>query len=155
MASFRSERACKQRPDRLIGLILLGNNAVNITAAALVTILAQRLGGQGAVLVATFVLILVGGVVRVSDSGLGCGPAGSGFHGWPFCVANNSPANSSYKWDYAAGATTGEQYDCSLANIPSDLDYAPAGQSNPGPTFEGQANIPGPAVPATIWKSRA
>ena len=48
-----------QRPDRLIGLILLGNNAVNITAAALVTILAQRLGGQGAVLVATFILTIV------------------------------------------------------------------------------------------------
>lgn len=48
-----------QRPDRLIGLILLGNNAVNIAAAALVTILAQRLGGQGAVLVATFALTLV------------------------------------------------------------------------------------------------
>ncbi|RPI58348.1 MAG: HlyC/CorC family transporter, partial [Lysobacterales bacterium] len=48
-----------QRPDRLIGLILLGNNAVNLTAAALVTILAQRLGGQGAVLVATFVLTIV------------------------------------------------------------------------------------------------
>ena len=37
-----------QRPDRLIGLILLGNNAVNLAAAALVTILAQRLGGEGA-----------------------------------------------------------------------------------------------------------
>jgi Mg2+/Co2+ transporter CorB len=48
-----------QRPDRLIGLILLGNNAVNITAAAIVTVLAQRLGGQGAVLVATFVLTVV------------------------------------------------------------------------------------------------
>jgi len=33
----------------------------------------------------TFLLILVGGIVRVSDSGLGCGPAGSGFSGWPFC----------------------------------------------------------------------
>jgi heme A synthase len=33
----------------------------------------------------TFVLIIVGGIVRVSDSGLGCGPGGSGFHGWPFC----------------------------------------------------------------------
>ena len=75
-----------------------------------------------------------------------------GFHGWPFCVANNSVANTSYRWDYAAGATTGSQYDCSLANIPSDLDYAPAGQSNPGPSFQGQATIPGPAVPATIWK---
>jgi Mg2+/Co2+ transporter CorB len=48
-----------QRPDRLIGLILLGNNAVNISAAALVTLLAQNLGGQGAVLLATFVLTIV------------------------------------------------------------------------------------------------
>jgi heme A synthase len=37
------------------------------------------------------VLIIVGGVVRVSDSGLGCGPAGSGFHGWPFCNGDVVP----------------------------------------------------------------
>jgi len=36
-------------------------------------------------IVATFVLIVIGGVVRVSESGLGCGPAGSGTHGWPLC----------------------------------------------------------------------
>ena len=36
-------------------------------------------------IVATFVLIVLGGVVRVSDSGLGCGAAGSGTHGWPLC----------------------------------------------------------------------
>jgi Mg2+/Co2+ transporter CorB len=47
------------RPDRLIGLILLGNTTVNIAVAALVTILAQRLGGQGAVLAATFILAIV------------------------------------------------------------------------------------------------
>jgi heme A synthase len=41
--------------------------------------------------IATFVLIMVGGVVRVSDSGLGCGPAGSGFHGWPFCNGDVVP----------------------------------------------------------------
>jgi heme A synthase len=41
--------------------------------------------------VATFVLIIVGGVVRVSDSRLGCGPAGSGFHGWPFCNGDVVP----------------------------------------------------------------
>jgi heme A synthase len=41
--------------------------------------------------IATFVLIVVGGVVRVSDSGLGCGPAGSGFHGWPFCNGDVVP----------------------------------------------------------------
>ena len=33
----------------------------------------------------TFLLVLVGGVVRVSESGLGCGPSGSGLHGWPLC----------------------------------------------------------------------
>ena len=41
--------------------------------------------------ISTFVLIIVGGVVRVSDSGLGCGPAGSGFHGWPFCNGDVVP----------------------------------------------------------------
>ena len=44
--------------------------------------------------IATFVLIIVGGVVRVSDSGLGCGPAGSGFHGWPFCNGDVVPGVS-------------------------------------------------------------
>ena len=41
--------------------------------------------------VATFLLIVLGGVVRVSDSGLGCGPAGSGFHGWPLCRGDLVP----------------------------------------------------------------
>jgi heme A synthase len=41
--------------------------------------------------IATFVLIILGGIVRVSDSGLGCGPAGSGFHGWPFCNGDVVP----------------------------------------------------------------
>lgn len=35
--------------------------------------------------VAVFALIVLGGIVRVSDSGLGCGPAGSGTRGWPLC----------------------------------------------------------------------
>src|SRR5437764_3227148 len=39
---------------------------------------------NGAIL-ATFALIVLGGVVRVSDSGLGCGAAGSGTRGWPLC----------------------------------------------------------------------
>lgn len=38
-----------------------------------------------ATIVMTFLLVIIGGIVRVSDSGLGCGPANSGFHGWPFC----------------------------------------------------------------------
>jgi heme A synthase len=33
----------------------------------------------------TFLLIVAGGIVRVSDSGLGCGAAGSGTEGWPLC----------------------------------------------------------------------
>ncbi|MEO0423178.1 MAG: HlyC/CorC family transporter [Pseudomonadota bacterium] len=37
------------RPDRLIGLILLGNNAVNFSASALVTLIAQEIGGSGGV----------------------------------------------------------------------------------------------------------
>ncbi|HEY1358578.1 MAG TPA: COX15/CtaA family protein [Thermoleophilaceae bacterium] len=44
-----------------------------------------------ATVVATFVLVVVGGFVRVSDSGLGCGPKGSGFHGWPFCNGDVVP----------------------------------------------------------------
>jgi heme A synthase len=43
---------------------------------------------------ATLVLILIGGIVRVSDSGLGCGPAGSGTHGWPLCEGGVVPASS-------------------------------------------------------------
>ena len=39
----------------------------------------------------TLLLIVVGGVVRVSDSGLGCGPAGSGTHGWPLCGGRAVP----------------------------------------------------------------
>jgi heme A synthase len=33
----------------------------------------------------TFAIVIVGGVVRISDSGLGCGPGGSGTKGWPLC----------------------------------------------------------------------
>jgi Mg2+/Co2+ transporter CorB len=45
-----------QRPDRLIGLILLGNTAANLASAALVTVIALRLGGEGAVLAGTLIL---------------------------------------------------------------------------------------------------
>ncbi len=40
----------------------------------------------------TFALIIVGGVVRISDSGLGCGAAGSGTEGWPLCGGGLVPA---------------------------------------------------------------
>ncbi len=45
-------------------------------------------------IVATLALILIGGVVRVSDSGLGCGAEGSGTHGWPLCEGGVLPADS-------------------------------------------------------------
>src|SRR4051812_33995548 len=44
-----------------------------------------------ATVTATFLLIVVGGIVRVSDSGLGCGPGGSGVHGWPLCHGDVIP----------------------------------------------------------------
>lgn len=47
------------KPDRLIGLILLGNNLVNILASAIATIIALRLGGEGALAIATIALTLV------------------------------------------------------------------------------------------------
>lgn len=48
-----------QRPDRLIGLILLGQNVVNLAAAALTTVIALRLGGESAIWVGTAILTLV------------------------------------------------------------------------------------------------
>ena len=48
-----------QRPDRLIGLILLGNNLVNFSAASLVAIIALEMGGEPAVALGTVVLTLV------------------------------------------------------------------------------------------------
>jgi len=48
-----------QRPDRLIGVILLGNTAANNAAAILVTVLALRVGGEGAVLVSGLALTVV------------------------------------------------------------------------------------------------
>ncbi|WP_162045540.1 HlyC/CorC family transporter [Vibrio taketomensis] len=47
------------RPDRLIGLILIGNNLVNILASAIATILGMRLYGDIGVAIATGVLTLV------------------------------------------------------------------------------------------------
>ena len=48
-----------KRPDRLIGLILLGNNLVNFSAASLVAIISLKIGGQPAVAVGTLILTLV------------------------------------------------------------------------------------------------
>jgi len=52
-------RALLQRPDRLIGLILLGNNFVNILASSLATVIALRIGGEAAIAAAAGILTLV------------------------------------------------------------------------------------------------
>ena len=41
------------KPDRLIGIILLGNNFVNILASAIATILAMRMFGEAGIAIAT------------------------------------------------------------------------------------------------------
>jgi Mg2+/Co2+ transporter CorB len=48
-----------ERPDRLIGLILLGNNFVNILASSLATIIALRLWGESGIAIAAGILTFV------------------------------------------------------------------------------------------------
>jgi len=48
-----------QRPDRLIGLILLGNNFVNILASSIATVIALRLWGEAGIAIAAGALTLV------------------------------------------------------------------------------------------------
>lgn len=48
-----------ERPDRLIGLILIGNNLVNIFATSLATIIAMRLYGDAGVAIGGLLLTLV------------------------------------------------------------------------------------------------
>ena len=48
-----------ERPDRLIGVILIGNNFVNILASALATIIAVRLWGDSGIAIATLGLTII------------------------------------------------------------------------------------------------
>jgi Mg2+/Co2+ transporter CorB len=48
-----------KRPDRLIGLILLGNNLANFSMVAVVTLMAVQIGGEPAVAIATGFLTLI------------------------------------------------------------------------------------------------
>lgn len=48
-----------EQPDRLIGIILLGNNFFNILASALSTVIAIRLFGEAGILLSTVVLTLL------------------------------------------------------------------------------------------------
>lgn len=48
-----------KKPDQLIGLILIGNNLVNIAASAIATLIGQRLYGDAGILAATVALTFV------------------------------------------------------------------------------------------------
>lgn len=48
-----------ERPDRLIGVILIGNNFVNILASAIATVICVRLWGDTGIMIATFGLTVI------------------------------------------------------------------------------------------------
>ncbi len=48
-----------ERPDRLIGVILIGNNFVNILASAIATVICVRLWGDTGIVIATFGLTVI------------------------------------------------------------------------------------------------
>ncbi|MFQ3176138.1 MAG: Mg2+/Co2+ transporter CorB [Psychromonas sp.] len=56
--AIRVENLLKE-PDKLIGLILIGNNLVNILASAIATIIGQRLFGDAGIAMATGILTLL------------------------------------------------------------------------------------------------
>ncbi len=59
LRSARLTESLLRHPDRLIGLILLGNNAANLAAAALVTVISIRIGGEAAIFVGMLILTFV------------------------------------------------------------------------------------------------
>jgi Mg2+/Co2+ transporter CorB len=59
IAAARQVNHLKERPERLIGAILLGNNLVNIFASALATALFLKLFGDAGVAIATLVMTFV------------------------------------------------------------------------------------------------
>jgi Mg2+/Co2+ transporter CorB len=57
-AAIRAQKLLSQ-PERLIGVILIGNNLVNILASSIATVIAMRLFGDAGIAIATLVLTLV------------------------------------------------------------------------------------------------
>ena len=57
-AAIRTQRLL-ERPEKLIGLILLGNNFVNILAASIATVIGLRVMGEAGIAVATGILTFV------------------------------------------------------------------------------------------------
>lgn len=58
-AGARKASKLLERPDRLIGVILIGNNFVNILASAIATVIAVRLWGDAGIAIATALLTFV------------------------------------------------------------------------------------------------
>ena len=56
--AIRADKLLK-RPDRLLGVILIGNNFVNILAASLTTVLCLNLFGDSGVVIGSIVLTLI------------------------------------------------------------------------------------------------
>jgi Mg2+/Co2+ transporter CorB len=60
-------QALLERPDKLIGVILIGNNVVNILASAIATVIGLRVWGDSGIAIATgaltFTLLIVGEVL--------------------------------------------------------------------------------------------
>ncbi|MEE8237912.1 MAG: CNNM domain-containing protein [Gammaproteobacteria bacterium] len=59
LRTARLTESLLEHPDRLLGLILLGNNAANLAAAAIVTVISIRIGGENAIFVGTLILTFV------------------------------------------------------------------------------------------------
>ncbi len=57
-AALKAEKLL-QRPERLIGVILIGNNFVNILASAIATVIAVRLWGDAGIAISTAALTVV------------------------------------------------------------------------------------------------
>jgi Mg2+/Co2+ transporter CorB len=55
----RTAQKLLQKPDRLIGLILLGNNLVNILAASIATVIGIRIFGSNGIWIASMVMTVV------------------------------------------------------------------------------------------------
>jgi|TARA_Y100000589_G_scaffold329845_1_gene377678 Mg2+/Co2+ transporter CorB len=55
----RRAQALLQRTDQLIGVILIGNNFVNILASSIATVIAMRLWGDAGIAIATLLLTIV------------------------------------------------------------------------------------------------
>jgi Mg2+/Co2+ transporter CorB len=58
-AGARLTQKLLRKPDRLIGMILLGNNLVNILAASIATVIAMRMFGDNGIWISTLVMTVV------------------------------------------------------------------------------------------------